>query len=151
VFGGRGCQSLQLNQSLCSVAAWLTERKATWHRVNRHRNPCRGCPALLHYLMPCTLAFVRQAAGLMVSDVSDAFSPVELENFRMNSPTVNISGGARRKNPSEVSEPIHCYTEPLLHCNTAKGFNVSMLQGFSASLHPCFPVPLTLCDLTWAI
>jgi len=37
------------------------------------------------------------------SDVSDTFSPVEWENFRMSSPTVNINGGASDKNPSEVS------------------------------------------------
>jgi hypothetical protein len=46
-------------------------------------------------------------------DASDAFSPVEWENFRMNSPTVNISGGASDKNPSELSGLMPL--QPLLH------------------------------------
>jgi P4 family phage/plasmid primase-like protien len=43
-------------------------------------------------------------------DASDAFSPVEWEDFCKNSPTMNISGETSGKNPSEVSERARCIT-----------------------------------------
>lgn len=76
------------------------------------------------------------------SDVSDAFSPVEWENFELSHRYTNISGRASGKNSSEVSGLIHCYTVTPPKVSMIQILQCSMQPDSTAPLHPLQPLSL---------